>query len=270
MTGSGERMHLYLCRTHWVTDADHLARCHHLLDEEEKARHARFKFERDARLFLVSHALVRTALSDFTGASIAPGAWRFKTNAYGRPEIVLSDGMPDMRFSLTHTHGLAACAVTSSADIGVDAESEVRNLDTATLAPRIMAPAELARFQAASFTERRKQFLSLWTLKEAFTKARGLGLHLPVEKLSFFVSGSTIRFGCPAEVEDRPQDWAFQLMQPTPEHCLAWVTRALHTAPPTVTPRWFVPLVGERIGEAPPGIIASTRPAAAPATSSPS
>ncbi|RBP47405.1 4'-phosphopantetheinyl transferase [Roseimicrobium gellanilyticum] len=256
MSESGDRIHLYLCRPHWVTDADHLARCHDLLDDEEKTRHARFRFERDARLFLISHALVRTALSDFTSAEVPPVAWVFRSNAYGRPEVVPENGIHDLRFSLSHTHGLAVCAITSSADIGVDTEAESRKLDTAILAPRIMSPAELARFQSTSSAMQRKQFLSLWTLKEAFTKARGLGLNLPVEKLNFFVNGSSIHFGCPAEVEDKPRDWEFHLMQAQPEHHVALVTRKSGGTPASVTPRWFVPLAGDRNAEPPLQMIA--------------
>jgi 4'-phosphopantetheinyl transferase len=270
MSEGGERMHLYLCRPHWVTDPDHLARCHDLLDEEEKARHARFKFERDARLFLVSHALVRTALSDFAAnVSVHPAAWRFETNAYGRPRIVQESGAPSMHFSLSHTHGLAACVVASTADVGVDAEAESRNLDMATLAPRVMSPSELPRFQSASAAVQRKQFLSLWTLKEAFTKARGLGLNLPVEKLSFFVNGHTIHFGCPVEVEDKPGSWELRLMQPTSEHYLSLVTRPVGEATPALQSKWYVPLMGERTAEAKPALLASTHPAGATATSSP-
>jgi 4'-phosphopantetheinyl transferase len=256
MSEAGERISLYLCRAHWVTDADHLARCHDLLDDAEKTRHARFKFERDARLFLISHALVRTALSDFADSEIAPAAWVFESGAYGRPEIIPSDGVPRMRFNLTHTQGLAVCAVTSSADIGVDAEAENRNLDMAALAPRIMSPTELARFQSASSAVQRKQFLSLWTLKEAFAKARGLGLNLPVEKLSFFVNGPSIHFGCPEEVENSPRDWEFHLMHALPEHHVALVSRRNGSAPGSITPRWFVPLVGERRSEPPLQVIA--------------
>lgn len=256
MSEGGDRIHLYLCRPHWVADPDHLARCHELLDEEERARHARFKFERDARLFLISHALVRTALSDFSGMSVHPAAWRFKSGAYGRPEIIPNDETPGMRFSLSHTHGLAVCAITSSTDIGVDAEAESRNLDAATLAPRVMSTSELARFQAASSAAQRKQFLSLWTLKEAFTKARGLGLNLPVEKLSFFINGPTIHFGCPADVEDRPRHWEFHLMHALPEHHVALVSRRNDGTPANITPRWFVPLRGDHDAEPPPQIIA--------------
>jgi 4'-phosphopantetheinyl transferase len=262
MSEGGERMHLYLCRPHWVTDPDHLARCHDLLDEKEKARHARFKFERDARLFLSSHALVRTALSDFAAsASVHPATWRFETNPYGRPRIVQEDGVPSMHFSLSHTHGLAACMVATSADVGVDAEAESRNLDMATLAPRIMSPSELSRFQSASTAAQRRQFLSLWTLKEAFTKARGLGLNLPVEKLSFFVNGHTIHFGCSADVEDKPASWEFCLMQPTSEHYLSLVTRFVSETTPALQTKWYVPLVGERTAEAKPTLLASTHPA---------
>jgi 4'-phosphopantetheinyl transferase len=260
MTAEGDCIHLYMCRLHWVDDAALLARCLDLLDAEERERHARYRFERDARLFAVSHALVRTALSDFAGAGIDPASWRFETNEYGKPEVVSIEGAPRMRFSLTHTHGFAACAVTSSVDIGVDAEAINRNTDVTALAPRILSPSEQIRFQLAAPDMRRSHFLSLWTLKEAFVKACGLGLNMPVEQLSFFMNQGAIKFGCTPAIKSEPRDWAFTLMQPTAEHCLSLAIRAgSGTTSSAVIPRWFVPLAGDRAGEAMPKAIASTR-----------
>jgi 4'-phosphopantetheinyl transferase len=257
MTGRRDRIHLYMCRTHWVDDPSLLTRYQDLLDGGERERHARFRFDRDAKLFLISHALMRTALSDFANADIDPASWRFETNSYGKPEIAPHNGAPGMRFSLSHTHGFAVCAVTASEDIGVDAEAINRNTDVAALAPRILSPAEQIRFQLAAPDTRRSHFLSLWTLKEAFVKARGLGLNLPVEQLSFSMNHGAIKFGCATAAESSPQDWAFALMQPAAEHCLAVAVRSAGGAAPEVMPRWFVPLVGDRTGEALPKTVAS-------------
>lgn len=259
MTGRRDRIHLYMCRMHWVDDDALLTRYHEMLDDGERERHARFRFDRDAKLFLISHALMRTALSDFanTDSNIDPASWRFETNTYGKPEIAPGDGTPRMRFSLSHTHGLAVCAVTASEDIGVDAEAINRNTDVAALVPRILSPSEQIRFQLAAPDMRRSHFLSLWTLKEAFVKARGLGLNLPVEELSFFMNHGAIKFGCTTAAESSPQDWAFSLMQPAAEHCVSVAVRAAGGTAPDLIPRWFVPLVGDRSGEAPPKAIAS-------------
>jgi len=75
-----------------------------LLSDEERQRLTRFHFERDRVLFLVAHALLRITLSRY--ANIDPRAWQFRTGSYGRPEI--ADPRSRLRFSLSHTRGLAA------------------------------------------------------------------------------------------------------------------------------------------------------------------
>ena len=88
---------------------------------------ARLVFDRDRRAFLMTRALVRTTLSRY--APVAPADWRFITNAHGRPEILdRPAGVPDLRFNISHTDGLIACAVTIGREVGVDVEHIGRHL----------------------------------------------------------------------------------------------------------------------------------------------
>ncbi|MCC3245343.1 4'-phosphopantetheinyl transferase superfamily protein [Methylocystis sp. WRRC1] len=143
-----------------------------MLDEDERARAARFHFEDDRRSYVAAHALLRAELSKH--ADRPPQDWRFAAAARGKPYLV--DPPRDLRFSLTHTRGMAAVAVTEGLEIGVDAESADRRADNMKVAERFFSPEEVALLRALDGDARREAFFAIWTLKEAVVKATGQGL----------------------------------------------------------------------------------------------
>ena len=195
-----------------------------LLSNEEHERMARLVFERDRRAFLITRALVRTTLSRY--ASVAPADWRFVENVHGRPEILdRPPGTPDLRFNLSHTDGLIACAVTIGREVGVDVEHINRPL-THDVAGRFFAPAEVNDLRALPAEDQRKVFFDYWTLKEAYIKARGFGLALPLGDFAFKLTPPdppSIAFE-PA-LDDDPSTWQFMQDWPTPLHRLGLAVR---------------------------------------------
>ena len=98
-----------------------------VMSKNEHERMARLVFDRDRRAFLITRALVRTMLARY--AAVAPADWRFIENVHGRPEILdRPSGTPDLRFNISHTDGLIACAVTIGREVGVDVENIGRRL----------------------------------------------------------------------------------------------------------------------------------------------
>ena len=185
-----------------------------VLSESERARQSRFVFERGRREFLVSHALVRDALSRC--APVAPSAWLFAENEYGRPHIVEPAEFGDLRFSLSHTAGRAVVAVTRGLEIGADVEN-VRRGYPVDIAERFFAPSEVA--QLAVHVD---AFFDFWTLKEAYMKARGLGFAIPLSSFAFDLSDParpaiTFHNGC----EDEPSRWRFLLDRSSPDYRFA-------------------------------------------------
>lgn len=158
-----------------------------LLDAAERARMQRFARLDDARDFAAAHALLRRTLSRLHPGTVA-AAWRFAADARGRPEIVATeraDPSPLPRVSLSHTRGLVACAVAVGADVGVDVERDGRRVDLARLVPEICAPSEAAALATLDPEPAHRRFLDLWTLKEAWGKAYGVGLRFPLAGLAF-------------------------------------------------------------------------------------
>ena len=215
-----DEAHLWSARPATFTDPARLARLRAMLTDEERARINRFRFARDRRTGLVTRALVRITLSRY--CDVPPARWRFRTNEHGRPEIA-SPASP-LRFNVSHTEGLVVCLVSRGRELGVDAESLERDRRWLDLADRFFAPAEARALREAPAARRRLRFLEYWTLKEAYVKARGRGLTLPLSGFWFDLSapprdGIGIRFT--PSVEDDPARWQFSLESLGPSHLVA-------------------------------------------------
>jgi len=194
------------------------------LSEDEHARMARFVFDRDRRAFLLTRALVRTSLSRY--APVPPAGWAFIANVHGRPEILdRPSGVPDLRFNISHTDGLIACAVTIGREVGVDVEHINRHLSH-DVAGRHFAPREVSDLKRLPEGEQRRVFFDYWTLKEAYIKARGFGLALPLGDFAFTLNppnAPAITFE--PSLDDDPASWQFLQGWPTPRHRLGLAVR---------------------------------------------
>ena len=225
-------VHVDLVQT---ANADALARLdayRAFLSEEEHVRLARFVFDRDRRAFLLTRALVRTTLSRY--ASIPPAQWKFIANVHGRPELLdRPSGCPDLRFNISHTDGLIACAVTIGREVGVDVEHIKRQL-VYDVAGRYFAAAEVDDLNRLPEEEQKRVFFDYWTLKEAYIKARGFGLALPLGDFAFKLKPP----GPPAitfepSLKDDPSTWQFVQGWPTPAHrpAATWGAQRRHGVP---------------------------------------
>jgi len=195
-----------------------------LLSPDEHARMARLVFERDRRRFLLTRALVRTMLSSY--APVAPAEWSFIANAHGRPEILdRPAGVPDLRFNLSHTEGLIACAVTIGREVGVDVEHIGRRV-VHDVAGRYFAPREVTALKALPEAEQARVFFDYWTLKEAYIKARGFGLALPLADFAFTLAPpQPPEIAFEPSLDDDPSTWQFAQDWPTPVHRLGLAVR---------------------------------------------
>jgi 4'-phosphopantetheinyl transferase len=211
-----------------------------LLSEAERAKWSRFVAE-DARLqYLVSRALVRATLSRY--ADVGERAWQFGANRYGRPHIEQPAALRALQFNLSNATGLVACAVAMDCDVGVDVENIRRPLDVDALAPGVFAPMELADVRACMQAARRERFFAYWTLKEAYIKARGMGLSIPLDAFWFDLGGRSPRLHLTDRCPDDAPRWRFYRYAPTAQHRLALAARPRHQAEPSIELRWITPL----------------------------
>jgi 4'-phosphopantetheinyl transferase len=185
-----------------------------LLDRAERDRASRFHFRHDYCSYVAAHALARCLLSSVVGG--APQEWRFTAGAHGKPEPVAAG---PFRLNLSHTRGLAVAALTAVDDIGVDAEWLNRQPPAHDLAQRYFAPSECAALEAAGPADAGIEFLRFWTLKEAYVKAVGKGLSLPLQSLAFMLDPPSVSF-MDGQADD-PAQWQFHQFNPTPDHVVA-------------------------------------------------
>ena len=154
------------------------------LSPDEYERWRRVHLEADRQRFLLARALVRSLLGAYVQQ--APASLQFTRSPYGKPELVQPAATPEqtLKFNLSHTRGLLVLAVTAADEIGVDVESITREAEMLALAERYFAASEVAMLRAADPLQLHELFFRLWTLKEAYVKARGLGLQLGLDSFA--------------------------------------------------------------------------------------
>jgi 4'-phosphopantetheinyl transferase len=221
-----------------------------LLTAQEKQQEQRFYFACDRHRYLLTRALVRIVLSRYV--PIAASDWRFEPTEYGRPMIVNDHELvPSLSFNISHCDGLIVLAVTRTSLIGVDTEL-VRRKISLEVADHYFSPREVAALRSLTAALQGRRFLDLWTLKESYIKARGMGLSIPLNKFSFNLDenqSSVINFE--NDFDDLPSRWRFYQLNPSNEYAAALCVERQTSKPLTVISKWIIPLITERVLDCP-------------------
>lgn len=208
----------------WLADPDlvspqALEACLAALSPQEMTRADAYLAEAPRRLFVVAHALLRLART--RGSGVPPQALAIEAGPGAPPRCAGAS------LSLSHTDGLVACALGPPGELGLDVESHDPEADVDALAEVVMSVTEIDALRAFATRERRARFYELWTLKEAYLKATGLGPALDARALSFALEGAAPRVAFGPARRDDPARWRFRLARPT-----AIATLALAAAAP--------------------------------------
>jgi 4'-phosphopantetheinyl transferase len=156
------------------------ARLSRHLSQEERDRAARFRHAGARAEFIVARALLRLLLGECLGmeARCVP----FSQTSRGKPRLADSVEAP-LCFNVSHSHGMALFALTGRCEVGVDVERVRPFSDEMGLADRFFTPTESAALRALDAPRRLETFFRLWTRKEAYLKAHGLGLSFGLERV---------------------------------------------------------------------------------------
>jgi 4'-phosphopantetheinyl transferase len=154
------------------------------LSGSERVRAARLRTSELRLRFIVAHGALRAILARYTGA--APTAIRLETTPAGKPFL---PGDP-VSFNLSHSDGLAVCALAIEGQVGVDVERIRLVPDADAIVKRYFAPAEAREYTALETVDRTAAFFSTWTRKEAFVKAIGDGLQCPLDSFEVDIAPS--------------------------------------------------------------------------------
>lgn len=231
---SAAEIHLWFANDR--IDSETAAACRAVMTEDERQQEQRFHFQRDRDRHVVTRALVRKVLSRYE--SLHPADWVFSKNAYGRPEIDLaSPGISDLFFNISHTDGLIVVAIARGRAVGVDVESIRADRDLLDVAKQVFSPAEFEELFRLPAECQLDRFFQLWTLKESYIKARGMGVSIPLQKFGFRLDqNGTIDLEIAAELADDARRWQCWQFRPADGYLLA--------------------LCAERSGQVSPAIIA--------------
>jgi 4'-phosphopantetheinyl transferase len=237
----------------WLTFYNEIAEEHilsqmrNLLTEDESRNQSRFRFADDQKRYLVTRAMVRTVLSHYT--SIHPSAWTFSANEYGRPTVSNAlEGASELRFNVSHTTGLIAMAVGLHRELGVDVENFLGREIATDVINSFFSPFEIAEMAMVPLENKQRRFLEYWTLKEAYIKARGMGLSLPLDKFTIvFPREGIVRIAIDAELRDDENRWSFWQYLPTAEHLLALCAEKRGDNSTLITVRKTIPTCGHEV-----------------------
>jgi 4'-phosphopantetheinyl transferase len=231
MEGPDSRaVHLRIVRLE--ASEENFARSLAWLSADETARAKRFYFERHARAFILGRAALRALLASYLG--IPPAEVRFLYGPQGKP--ALADPSSSLRFNVSNSGNLAAYVFTTGCEIGIDVEQHRALHDFENISRRFFSPEETAELLQLPSAEKTTAFFNCWARKEAYIKAMGGGLSIPLD--SFRV---TLRPGVGARMvsiggsEDAGRRWTLNAFDPAPEYAGAIAyrdePRSLHASP---------------------------------------
>ena len=199
-----------------------------LLSADELARAQQFK--KNQHHFLATRALLRKTLARYT--RITPKQLQFSRALHGKP--FLTDTPTPLYFNLSHSGSFAALVVSSRGEVGVDIET-ARKRSYLKIVERFFHKDEVTQLYNCDETEREKLFYRMWTLKEAFFKATGMGISQGLDKVCFYLDDNNIAVQFSDELHVQKNDWQFhqELVAPSTMAAIA-----LH-AGDVIKPHWF-------------------------------
>ena len=171
-------------RAELAVDSATLWRLENLLADDERARAARFVFEQDRNRYVAARGILRDVLGRYL--QCPPQAIEFVYGVRGKPGVVSGEPRYPLRFNLSHSHGLALIGIGSGREIGIDIERMRPEFAGEEIAKRYFSAKEIAELSRLPEELRTEGFFLCWTRKEAYIKATGDGLHIPLD--SFDVS----------------------------------------------------------------------------------
>ncbi|MDY7076351.1 MAG: 4'-phosphopantetheinyl transferase superfamily protein [Chloroflexota bacterium] len=180
LTIANDKVHVW--RASLDLAAVHIRELECTLASDERERAERFRFHKDRVRFIVAHGLLRAILGRYVG--VEPSQLRFCYSSHGKPALAWEFEGGVIRFNLSHSHKLALYAVTCGREVGIDLEYIRADLAGEQIVRQFFSPREVADLQALPADMQTAAFFNCWTRKEAYIKARGEGLSLPLDQFA--------------------------------------------------------------------------------------
>lgn len=199
------------------TLATQLAHFAATLNVDEHARAARFYFERDRQRFIVARGALRMILSRYL--AIAAETLDFCYNDYGKPSLALPYATSGLTFNLAHSGEFALYALARQRQVGVDIEQMRPTVAYEQLAKQVFSLAEQQSLQRVAADQRRVAFFNGWARKEAYIKAQGMGLLLPLDQFTVTLApDEPPRLVSTQHAPNEAARWSLQAVTPAPSY----------------------------------------------------
>jgi 4'-phosphopantetheinyl transferase len=186
-----------------------VARARPLLSDDERARADRFVFPHDRDRFVLARAGLRRLLAHYL--DVAPAAPRFVVGPQGKPAL---PAPAPLCFNLSHSGALALYAFTLALEVGVDVEAHRPEVLAENIAEHFFAPGEVAAMGRLAPEQRLDGFFACWTRKEAYIKARGLGLAIPLDSFHVALAPADAALLWVRDEPEAPRRWSLRSLAP--------------------------------------------------------
>jgi 4'-phosphopantetheinyl transferase len=179
---SEDEVHVW--RTSLDMDVSGLTKLREILTQDERERADRFQFEADRRRCVIGRGYLRLLLGGIL--DLPANKLRFDYDEFGKPTLVPTQGLP-LHFNVSHSGELILIAITTGRLVGIDVERIRTDLDLDGIAARFFSVNECKILASLDGRSRYEAFFTCWTRKEAYLKARGVGLSLPLDQFDVSV-----------------------------------------------------------------------------------
>lgn len=213
------QVHLWCCRTD-LDEVETAARLT-ILSDTERARADRFRHDEARTAFVAARSWLRRILAGYT--RVPAQRLRLDEMPLGKPFLAHPRSDPPIAFNLSHSGELAIVAVAAGMAIGVDIE-RIRPVPADVVAG-CLAPGEAASLAAMPSRLREEAFIRGWTRKEAYLKATGIGLDVPLSTVSVSLEPSEARLLTVQSDPEEAPHWRLADLRPAPGYCGALAAR---------------------------------------------
>jgi 4'-phosphopantetheinyl transferase len=186
---TGQMIHVWSLRTADVSKAV-VSKLEPFLTPDERERAERFRFENLRRSFVLTRGALRVLLGRYL--HVPPAKIQLAYGSKGKPRLA-EPGLAT--FNVSHSGGMAVFGFAAGCEVGVDVEEIHPLADMLDIARRFFCPAETAELMSLPANQREHAFFHCWTRKEAYVKALGEGLSVPLDDFQV-----TLRPGEPASI----------------------------------------------------------------------
>src|SRR5262249_12645966 len=146
----------------------------------EEQRMRRFRFDEDRRRYLLGRGLLRLLLGHYL--ELTPDLLRFDYTPFGRPHLAAGLAPQLLEFNVSHSGELILIAVAAGRSLGIDVEQIRADVEVKAIAARFFSPSEQEALGRLAEGQQVEAFFDCWTRKEAYIKAKGDGLSLPLDQ----------------------------------------------------------------------------------------